>query len=145
MPKLRFFLKKGVDFTRMRSLGLLLFGLLGLTLSCTQKAPESQLENLPPEQKIVRVKALYLMRCASCHGENGEGRIGPNLADEYWINGDRSKASVLLMISEGQVKKGMPAWKHVFHPKDLEAIADLVMSFQGTNPANAKAPQGEKK
>lgn len=83
------------------------------------------------------------MRCASCHGENGEGRIGPNLSDAYWLNGNSTVESLTSMIAEGQTNKGMPAWKNVFHANDIRAMAEYVKTFQGTSPANAKAPQGE--
>lgn len=31
-------------------------------------------------------KELFKTNCASCHGEDGRGGIGPNLTDNYWIN-----------------------------------------------------------
>lgn len=49
------------------------------------------------------------------------------------------------MIAEGQTNKGMPAWKNVFHADDIRAMAEYVKTFQGTSPANAKAPQGEER
>lgn len=131
-------------FIKIVGIFLVLSALLSV-LSCTPKSPKSELQNLSPAEKIVRVKALYLMRCASCHGENGEGRIGPNLSDEYWLNGDSAVESLVTMIAEGQVKKGMPAWKNLFHADDIRELAAYIKTFQGTSPANAKAPQGEKK
>src|SRR6187551_3800061 len=30
---------------------------------------------------------LFTVRCAQCHGIKGEGLIGPNLTDNYWLHG----------------------------------------------------------
>src|SRR5690606_17568362 len=30
---------------------------------------------------------IYLQNCGACHGNQGEGMIGPNFTDEYWIHG----------------------------------------------------------
>jgi cytochrome c oxidase cbb3-type subunit 3 len=37
----------------------------------------------------------------------------------------------------------MPAWGKSMSPQQVRDVAFFVMSLQGTNPANAKAPQGE--
>lgn len=121
----------------------LVFLVLG-SWGCTRKPPASVLTNTPPELRIQEIRKHYLLRCSSCHGEFGEGRIGPNLADDYWIYGEGTKGDLVKMISEGVVEKGMPAWKNVFHADDISLMADVVQAFQGTNPKNAKAPQGKK-
>lgn len=33
---------------------------------------------------------VYKRKCKACHGTDGEGGIGPNLTDAYWLNGDGS-------------------------------------------------------
>ena len=30
---------------------------------------------------------VYASRCIACHGDKGQGVVGPNLTDEYWIHG----------------------------------------------------------
>jgi cytochrome c oxidase cbb3-type subunit 3 len=37
----------------------------------------------------------------------------------------------------------MPAWGKSMSPQAVRDVAFFVMSLQGTNPQNAKAPQGE--
>lgn len=123
---------------------LILFSLL-MASACTRTPPPALITNRDPEQRKVQSKMHYLLRCASCHGEFGEGKIGPNLTDDFWIHGDGTKASLVTMISEGVVQKGMPGWKHVFHADDISALADFVQTLQGTTPKNAKAPEGEPK
>lgn len=84
------------------------------------------------------------MNCGSCHRVDGGGNaIGPNLTDAYWLHGGHVK-DVFATIKNGAVDKGMPAWGKSLSPQDVRNVAFYVMSLQGTNPANAKAPQGEK-
>jgi cytochrome c oxidase cbb3-type subunit III len=87
---------------------------------------------------------LYRRKCQSCHGAEGEGGIGPNLADMFWINGDGSIPEVYKIIDQGVTDKGMPAWGAELGKENVMALVDYIRKFQGTNPANAKGPQGEK-
>ncbi len=81
--------------------------------------------------------------CGSCHRNDGGGNtIGPNLTDEYWLHGGDIK-NVFSTIKNGVVEKGMPAWGKSMKPEAVRDVTFFVMSLQGTNPQNAKAPQGE--
>ncbi|MEK7314718.1 MAG: cbb3-type cytochrome c oxidase N-terminal domain-containing protein [Candidatus Eisenbacteria bacterium] len=81
--------------------------------------------------------------CSPCHREDGGGSIGPNLTDEFWIHGG-SPLQILTTVNEGVVAKGMPAWGQVLKPDELTAVVAYVTTLRGTNPANAKAPQGDR-
>ena len=39
--------------------------------------------------------------CAVCHGANGEGSIGPDLADDEWVHSDGSYDAIVHQILEG--------------------------------------------
>jgi cytochrome c oxidase cbb3-type subunit III len=81
--------------------------------------------------------------CAGCHRNDGGGNtIGPNLTDEYWLHGGNIK-NIFLTIKNGVVEKGMPAWGKAMSAQDVRDVTFFVMSLQGTNPPDAKAPQGE--
>jgi cytochrome c oxidase cbb3-type subunit III len=81
--------------------------------------------------------------CGSCHRNDGGGNtIGPNLTDEYWIHGGDIK-NIFNTIKNGAVDKGMPAWGKAMSPQDVRDVSFYIMSLQGTNPPNGKAPQGE--
>lgn len=81
--------------------------------------------------------------CGSCHGNDGGGNtIGPNLTDKHWLHGGHIK-NVFATINTGVVEKGMPAWGKTLSPQQVRDVTFFVLSLQGTNPANAKAPQGE--
>lgn len=88
-------------------------------------------------------KEQYAAKCASCHGNQGEGSIGPNLTDAYWIHGDGSITAIATVVSDGVAAKGMPPWKGLLKEDELVAVVGFVKSLKGTKPANAKAPQGE--
>lgn len=87
-------------------------------------------------------KKIYAGTCFPCHGANGEGNaVGPNLTDKYWLHGG-SLGEVFKTINLGVPDKGMQAWGKQFSPTDIRNLATFVLSLQGTQPANAKAPQG---
>ena len=51
---------------------------------------------------------------------------------------------ILTTVNEGVVAKGMPAWGQVLKPDEVTAVVAYVTTLRGTNPANAKAPQGDR-
>lgn len=94
---------------------------------------------------IAKGKAVFMdNNCGSCHRNDGGGNaIGPNLVDEYWIHGGELK-DIYTTVKGGAIDKGMPAWGKLLSPKDVRDVTFYIMSIQGTNPPNAKAPQGER-
>ncbi len=93
---------------------------------------------------IAKGKSVFMSsNCQSCHRNDGGGNtIGPNLTDAYWLHGGEIK-NIFSTIKNGVVEKAMPAWGKVMSQKDVRDVSFYVMSLQGTNPQNAKAPQGE--
>lgn len=87
-------------------------------------------------------KGNFKQYCATCHGQGGEGIAGPNLTDPYWLHGGDVK-SVFTTIKYGVAGKAMKSWKDDFKPLEMQALASYVLSLQGTNPPNPKAPEGE--
>ncbi|MBT1689067.1 cbb3-type cytochrome c oxidase N-terminal domain-containing protein [Dawidia soli] len=81
--------------------------------------------------------------CGSCHRADGGGNtIGPNLTDAYWLHGGGIQ-NIFNTIKTGVVEKGMPAWGKTLSPQDVRDVTFYVMSLQGSNPADGKAPQGD--
>ena len=107
--------------------------------------PEQMLSQMQDPAAIKAGEALYNERCTSCHAPAGAGQIGPNLADDYWLNGDGKPLSIRTIIHKGVTTKGMPAWEAVFSDKEMIEVSAYVVSLRGTTPPNGKAPQGEKK
>jgi len=65
--------------------------------------------------------------CASCHSDDLNGKIGPNLKDHRWRHGGKP-TEVLRTIAEGVPSKGMPAWAPVLGRAKVAEIAAFVMS-----------------
>lgn len=86
--------------------------------------------------------AIFKGNCATCHGQLGEGGAGPNLTDEYWVHGG-GISNVFKTIKYGVPAKGMIAWESQFTPKQMQIVASYILTLEGTNPPNGKAPQGE--
>jgi len=92
---------------------------------------------------LARGEKIYTVNCVPCHRNDGGGNtIGPNLTDVYWIHGGTVK-NVFSTVNTGFVEKGMPAWGKTMSQGDVRDVTFFVLSLQGTNPANAKAPQGD--
>ena len=88
-------------------------------------------------------KTLFATNCAPCHGQNAEGKVGPNLTDEFWLHGGEVN-HVYKTIKFGIPSKGMVAWKGKLSGKQILQVTSYALSLQGSLPANAKPPQGEK-
>jgi cytochrome c oxidase cbb3-type subunit 3 len=86
-------------------------------------------------------KGVYDAYCAACHRADGGGLIGPNLADDAWLHGGSPEA-IHLTIAQGVLTKGMPAWDRILKPEQVNAVTAYVISLQGTNPKDAKGPEG---
>ncbi len=84
----------------------------------------------------------YLANCIACHGTKGEGGVGPNLTDDYWIH-KGSINDIYLTIKKGYPDKGMQSWALKFNPKEMSELASFVKTLKGTNPPNGKAAQGD--
>jgi cytochrome c oxidase cbb3-type subunit 3 len=87
--------------------------------------------------------AIFKGACTPCHGEHAEGLVGPNLTDEYWLHGGTVNA-IFKTIKYGVPEKGMIAWEKTLRPKQISELSSYILSLQGTKPAGAKAPQGNK-
>ena len=85
---------------------------------------------------------LFTKNCAACHGYKGEGTIGPNLTDKFWIH-DGGLKGIFYSIKYGWVEKGMKSWKDDFSPIQIQNIASYIKSIEGSNPPNGKAPEGK--
>jgi len=93
--------------------------------------------------KLEAGHATYTQNCAACHGQNAEGMVGPNLTDEFWLHGGDVN-DIFRTIKFGVTSKGMVAWQGKLSDDQILEVSSYILSLQGSNPANAKAPQGEK-
>src|SRR5690606_17718917 len=87
-------------------------------------------------------KDIYTSSCVACHGRFGEGGVGPNLTDDYWMH-KGGLADIFKSIKYGWPDKGMKSWKDDFSPVQIAQLASYIKSIQGIEHANPKGPQGE--
>lgn len=85
---------------------------------------------------------VYQADCASCHGKGGGGDVGPNLTDKHWLHGG-SPEDIYTTIDEGVSENGMPSWGDSLSGDELVAVTAYVRSLQGTDPPDAKGPEGD--
>ncbi|KAA3661837.1 MAG: hypothetical protein DWQ10_03780 [Calditrichaeota bacterium] len=89
-------------------------------------------------------KQIWVTNCVVCHGANGEGLIGPNMTDDYWISGQGDIAGIVEVITNGRPAKGMIPWNTTLSEQQILEVGSYLKTLQGTNPPNAKAPEGTK-
>ena len=87
-------------------------------------------------------KAIFAKTCVPCHLADGQGLVGPNLTDEYWIHGGSIK-DIFKTIKYGFPDKGMQSWQTTYSPVEMQQLSSYIRSLRGTNPPNPKAPQGD--
>lgn len=86
-------------------------------------------------------KEVFASSCASCHGQQGQGLVGPNLTDKFWIHG-KTPTLLAKAVDQGFPDKGMPPWGPVLGPDKVRKVTAYLLSIQNTNVAG-KEPQGE--
>jgi cytochrome c oxidase cbb3-type subunit 3 len=92
---------------------------------------------------IASGQTIFKASCAPCHGEHGQGVVGPNLTDDYWLHGSKIN-DLFKTIKYGVPAKGMPTWEKQLSPKQISDVSNYIKTLYGTNPAGAKEPQGTK-
>mgnify|MGYP001454069811 FL=1 len=88
-------------------------------------------------------KEIFMANCVACHRADAGGQIGPNLTDDQWILGGGIKNIFHTLMNGGRDGKGMISWKGTLKPKQMQEVASYVISLQGSNPKDPKAPEGE--
>jgi len=92
---------------------------------------------------------IYIKICVTCHGKFAEGLVGPNMTDPYWIHGATTTNTITVkdlynVMITGVIEKGMISYKDQLSPEQMQQVIGFIFSLQGTNPPNAKKPEGHK-
>lgn len=91
---------------------------------------------------LAKGSEVFEARCVACHGNKGQGVVGPNLTDSHWIHGQGSLMDIYETTASGVAAKGMPAWSRQLSPEELRSVVVFVGSLRGTNQPG-KAPEGK--
>lgn len=103
---------------------------------------ESNVKMITDKHELEEAGKLYKQNCAACHGQMGEGGVGPNMTDQYWLHGGSIK-DIFISIKYGWPDKGMKSWQADLTPSKMNELASYIMTLAGTNPPNQKEKQGE--
>lgn len=103
---------------------------------------ESTVKMLTDKSELSAGQDLFIANCSACHGKLGEGTVGPNLTDDYWLHGGSVK-DIFKTIKYGWPDKGMKSWKDDFSPVQIAQITSFIRTLKGTNPPKPKDKQGE--
>lgn len=108
-----------------------------------EEANKAVAQPMSQEQILAAGKVTFDKICYVCHGKFGEGLVGPNFTDDYWIHGNKPE-DLKKVIVDGVIDKGMLSYKSQLSNKQIDQVIAYILSLHGTNPPNPKAPQGVK-
>jgi len=111
----------------------------------TNTVDENNVELLTDASSLAAGAKIFKLNCMPCHGESGgsmPGGVGPNLTDDYWIHGG-AVTDIFKTIKYGVPAKGMVSWEAQLSPSKIQEVTSYIKSLRGSNPANAKEPQGD--
>jgi cytochrome c oxidase cbb3-type subunit III len=91
--------------------------------------------------KVAEGRKIFEQYCVVCHGDQGQGLVGPNLTDNYWIHGSKP-LDHYRVVTSGVPAKGMAAWGNQLGPSRVETVVAYVLSIEGKN-VPGKAPEGQ--
>jgi cytochrome c oxidase cbb3-type subunit 3 len=124
--------------------------ILAQEVKADQEKQKQQAQSFKPDDLLAMSKDLALVEegksvfttnCVACHGEKGEGKIGPNLTDSAWIHGGEA-AQILESVAKGWPSFGMMAWEPILGPKKVKAVTAYLLTIKDSNVAGGKAAEG---
>ena len=87
-------------------------------------------------------QTIFTDNCVACHGDKGQGGVGPNLTDDYWLHGGKI-SDIFKTVKYGWPANGMKSWQSDFSSIQIAQVVCYVKSLKGSNPPDPKAPQGD--
>ena len=103
---------------------------------------ESDLLALAAKSEVISQGAqIFAAKCVACHGPQGQGLVGPNLTDDFWIHGGKID-EIKNVVVNGVIEKGMLSWKAMMTNDEINAVVAFIWSIRGTQPSAPKAAEG---
>ncbi len=102
-------------------------------LTAGGEVTDEVLTSLAGESSIVVAgRTTFEANCVVCHGDQGQGNIGPNLTDSSWIHGG-TPTEIYATARDGVSARGMPQWGPVLGDRSLQGVIAYVLSIRDTN------------
>jgi len=95
------------------------------------------------ESDISSGKSIFVNNCAVCHLEKGEGNIGPNLTDDYWLTAGDIK-TIFRTIKFGTAN-GMPEHASKLNPIQIQQVASFIYQLPFVAGKEAEGEKFEEK
>lgn len=92
--------------------------------------------------KVKAGQEVYATTCAACHGADGQGVIGPNLTDRFWLHGGKA-TDIHHVVAAGVLEKGRPSWDKTLGAERVRNVTAYLLTLKGKNIPGGKAPQGD--
>lgn len=104
---------------------------------------EATLVQYMNEEKWVSFgRSVFQANCVSCHNNQGEGKVGPNLTDEHYKNVNNIE-DIAKVINEGAGNGAMPKWAGRLHPNEVVLVSAYVAQLRGQDVAGGTAAEGK--
>ncbi|WP_404309265.1 cbb3-type cytochrome c oxidase N-terminal domain-containing protein [Neorhodopirellula lusitana] len=104
---------------------------------------EATLVSFMEKDNWLRVgKIVFQTHCVSCHGREGEGKVGPNLTDESYKNVKKIE-DIASVINNGAAAGAMPQWSNRLHPNEVVLVAAYVASMRGEMLEGPRGAEGK--
>jgi len=106
-----------------------------------EKVPAAAAEPVKPAKTYTAItdnaglasgKNIYTTNCVACHGTLGEGGIGPNFTDDYWIHG-AGMSNMVHTITVGVPAKGMISWRGILSEEQMVQVASYILTLPGAD------------
>ncbi len=92
------------------------------------------------EERRAHGKALFAKNnCATCHGPEATGLIGPNLRDDFWLHGS-TMTDLVTTIADGRGNGLMPPQGKLLAAQEIIDLAAFVAATNRDAKAEGKAP-----
>lgn len=98
---------------------------LGVLIGCTSIVGVQNIQ--AADFSKAQADALYIENCASCHGADRGGFIGPALTIEKYAQMPESAVSA--MIAYGVEHTLMPPWNNRLTQKEIDSLAKLIKNY----------------
>jgi len=97
----------------------------------------------PPEVNVETLSlqggAIYAAICAQCHGENGEGDVGPSLISSAF-QGQNTDQDIFNTINLGHEATNMISWGDILSSEQIQELVVFIRGLGEDAPEDADAP-----
>jgi cytochrome c oxidase cbb3-type subunit III len=94
------------------------------------------------ENWLAQGASVFAGTCTLCHGQNGEGLIGPNLTDESYKN-LTDLTGMIDVVRNGAANGAMPANVNLLDENEIALVVGYVASLRGQNLDGPRGVEGE--